>query len=181
MLSYRRKHMTTMAKLAKPALSLLVSLAFAQSASAAGPLGAGVNVGAGVQVGAGANLPRVGASAGGAAAIGAGAGTRVSPSGAAGAANPSVRALENANGQIVADREFGLDRAEERRSEEGAEHEKASDAPRKRSERQTKPGGGASANASTRSSTDASARAPRGTSADAGSNTGADTGVSAKQ
>lgn len=218
-----RKHLTE--KLAKPALCLLVAMAFAQSANAGGPLGAGANVGAGVQAGAGATLPRAGVNVGGSAAMGTGTGGRIIPpsaisgvarggsgtvigtganavgggTAAAGttvgagagsvastldqevAANPNVRAEENANGQFISDRLFGLDRAQERRSEQGAEHEKASDAPRKRVERPVTPGAAASSNASTRSAAGASARAPRESSAEAGSNAATNTDASARK
>ncbi len=97
----RNLHRGTKAReLLKPALCLLVSLAFAQSATAGGPLGVGVNAGAGAQVGAGANLP------------GAGVGAEIGAAGRVEAAGPNVRALENSNGRIVSDSEFGQDRAQ---------------------------------------------------------------------
>ena len=45
---------------------------------------------------------------------------------------PGSRAMENSNGRFVQDREFGLDRAAERRSDAGNEHQKATDAQKKR-------------------------------------------------
>jgi len=45
------------------------------------------------------------------------------------------QAWDNSNGRFVKDREFGLDRAAERRSDQGNEHEKASDAQKKRKPR----------------------------------------------
>lgn len=169
MLSCNLNRKTTVGKLATPALCLLVSLAFAQSASAGGPLGIGANVGAGAQVGAGVNLPR------------AGAGAAVGAAGRAEAASPNVRALENSNGQIVTDREFGLDRAQERRSEQGAEHEKATEALQKRTARRANLGAAASGSASARNNAAASARGPRGASAGAASNAAADTEAAARQ
>ena len=47
----------------------------------------------------------------------------------------SNHALQNSNGRFSTDRETGLDRARERMSEQGLEHEKATDAQKKRSQR----------------------------------------------
>ncbi len=48
--------------------------------------------------------------------------------GSAGGPPLSSRADENSNGRFSTDRDKGLDRAADRRSEEGTEHEKATDA-----------------------------------------------------
>ena len=45
---------------------------------------------------------------------------------------PNSRAMENSNGRFIQDREFGLDRAAERRSDAGTAHQKATDARKKR-------------------------------------------------
>lgn len=149
--------------LARPALCLLVSLAVAQSATAGGPLGVGVNVGTNV------NLPR--ASAG----VGIGAAARTE------AAAPDVRAVENSNGQIITGRESGPNRAEERRSEQGAQHQKASDALRRHIERRANQGTAASVDAATRNTAGALTRAAQGGSVDAAANAAADTGAAARR
>lgn len=45
--------------------------------------------------------------------------------------SPSSGASENSNGRLAQDRDKGLDRAEDRMSEEGLKHEKATDAHKK--------------------------------------------------
>jgi hypothetical protein len=103
----------------------LAALATAQVAFAAGPSGGGAaaNARAGGAVGAGAALPGAGANTGGTANIGAGA-----AAGKPDVPSPNTKALENANGQFTEERQFGQDRAAERRSEQGTENEKATDA-----------------------------------------------------
>jgi hypothetical protein len=57
--------------------------------------------------------------------VGAGIGSAGKP---ADVPSPSTNAIENSNGQFIEDRTFGQDRAAERRSKQGAAHEKASGA-----------------------------------------------------
>jgi hypothetical protein len=143
--------------LPKRSLLVFVALAAAQVAFAGGPGGK-----AGAAAGAGVTSPGANATVGGASTIGAGAA----------AASPSQRALDNSNGQIVEERKFGQDRAMDRRSDQGAEHEKATQALEdKASGSASDPGkAGASASSSTDTSTTASGRLTRrpaaGTSAD---------------
>jgi hypothetical protein len=70
----------------------------------------------------------------GAAARGPGGGAPGGHGASAPGGGPPARsqAWENSNGRFVQDREFGLDRAAERRSDQGNEHEKATDAQKKR-------------------------------------------------
>lgn len=138
---------------AAPALCALAAAVFAQSAIAGGPLGAGARGGVGAQIGAGANVPPVGVGAGAAAGVSAGVNAR------ADVPVPSARALENANGQFIEDRKFGLDRAQERLSEEGAEHQKATEAVKKKAARRA----GGAAGASSESSAQSSASTSTGT------------------
>lgn len=158
---------TTMRKLGRPTLVVLVSLAFAQPVLAAGPLAAGAGVGA--QAGAGVNAPRVG--------VGATAGVSGSAGVQANAPQPNARALENSNGGIAPDRSFGLDRAQERMSEQGAANQKATDAVTKRAARNA----AASSNTSTESSSSAAARAPRKSSATVDTSGTAETKTDVKQ
>lgn len=143
----------TMRKLGRPTLVVLVSLAFAQPALAAGPLAAGAGVGA--QVGAGVNAPKVGVGVGTTAGVSGSAGVQ------ANAPQPNARALENSNGGIAPDRSFGLDRAQERMSEQGAEPRKATEAVKKKAARATAGGSGASSESSAQSSTSASTSASK--------------------
>lgn len=96
-----------MKKITIDLLVALAALSIGGAAYAAGRGGgpAGVSVGAGAGAGAGASA----------------AGAHVSTAGNA-----------NANGQFSSDRQFGLDRAQSRMSEEGLEHEKATSAPARR-------------------------------------------------
>jgi hypothetical protein len=105
-------------------LLLLAAFAAAQTALAAGP-GGQAGAAAGARGGAAVTLPGAagGASAGGAAGVG--AGTANMP---ADVPSPNTKALENANGQFTEDRKFGQDRAAERRSDQGEENQKATEA-----------------------------------------------------
>jgi hypothetical protein len=107
-------------------LLLLAAFAAAQTAFAAGPAGQ-AGAAAGARGGAAVTLPGAagGANAGGAASVGAGAGTANMP---ADVPSPNTKALENANGQFTEDRKFGQDRAAERRSDQGEENQKATEA-----------------------------------------------------
>jgi hypothetical protein len=103
-----RKNMKT---LHKQSVMLLAALAAAQMAFAAGPsAGASANAGVGASANARATAPTTGP------------GMNV---GAAADADPSAKALENANGQFIEDRKFGQDRAQERRSAQGAANEES--------------------------------------------------------
>lgn len=150
MLTRNSNRKTVATRLAGPALGALVALALAQPANAGGPIGIGTNVGAGAHVGAGANLPRVGA------------------------ATPDANALENANGQFIADRKFGLDRAQERMSEQGAAHQKASVSAKQGDARRAR------ANASARESSRVSAQFAPSPAASAASGVSADASASTK-
>lgn len=145
------------------ALCVLASLAFAQVVTAAGPQ-AGGGASAGARVGVG-----------GAAGTSIGIGTGAAAAGRVEAASPSTRALENSNGRIVEDREFGLDRAQERMSEQGAEHQKATEAKSKASAQRAKRG------ASGRSSSAGSADTARTPAAGASSSTSTEGTGSTKQ
>jgi hypothetical protein len=103
-------------------VALIAGVALAHVTFARGPAGAaaGAQVGAGASGGAG--IGSGGANAGGAASAGVGAGAQVNTP------NASVRAQENANGRFTEDRQFGLDRARERMSDQGLEHQNATDA-----------------------------------------------------
>ena len=108
-------------------------------------------------------------------AINSGAGMATGAVGSVETASPSVRALENSNGRIVADREFGLDRARERMSERGAEKRKATAATAKRAAPST------SSSASTRSASHASADVDRTPSVAAESGTRAESTAQARK
>ena len=103
----------------------------------------------GSALGTGANAGGVVNGAGN--AINSGAGMATGAVGSIETASLNVRALENSNGRIVADREFGLDRARERMSKRGAEKQKATTAAAKRSV----PNAGGSASAHSASDTSA--------------------------
>jgi hypothetical protein len=107
-------------------LLLLAAFAAAQTAFAAGPAGQ-AGAAAGAKGGAAVTLPGAagGANAGGAASVGAGASIANKSEDVP---SPNTKALENANGQFTEDRRFGQDRAAERRSEEGAANENATEA-----------------------------------------------------
>ncbi len=107
-------------------LLLVAAFAAANIAIAAGPSGQ-AGAAAGAKGGATVTLPGAagGATVGGAASAGAGA---LAPSNPVDAPSPNTKALENANGQFTEDRKLGQDRAAERRSEQGAENEKATEA-----------------------------------------------------
>jgi hypothetical protein len=96
-------------------LAALAAAGIAGAAFAGGKGGAGAGVGAAAGVGANAGVNA------GANAAGGNAGAHVSPQGSA-----------NSNGQFQTGRQFGLDRAQERMSEEGLEHQKATTAPAER-------------------------------------------------
>ena len=100
-------------------LAALAAASLAGAAFAGGRGGAGAGVGAAAGVGANAGV-NAGANAAGANA-GGNAAAHVSPQGSA-----------NSNGQFQTDRQFGLDRAQDRMSEEGLEHQKATSAPAER-------------------------------------------------
>lgn len=105
-------------------LALLTALVAANATFAAGPGGAGAagaNAHAGGAAGVGATLPGS-ANMNAGANVGAGVGTANKP---ADVPSPNANAIENSNGQFIEERKFGQDRAAERRSAQGAAHEKA--------------------------------------------------------
>jgi hypothetical protein len=106
-------------------LVLLAAFAAANVAVAAGPAGQ-AGAAAGAKGGAAVTLPGAagGATVGGAANVGAGASANKPTD----IPSPNTKAEESANGQFTEDRKFGQDRAAERRSEQGAENEKATEA-----------------------------------------------------
>ena len=69
--------------------------------------------------------------------------------GAAADADPSAKALENANGQFIEDRKFGQDRAQEQRSAQGTTNEKATEALEEKASASASDPGKAGATAST--------------------------------
>ena len=100
-------------------------------------------------------LAYVAAVAAGGSHAGTGAGAAAGAS--AGSGHLSASGQANGNGRFAADRDTGLDRAQERMSEQGLAHEKATSAPGKRkgqdaapatprSSRTFKPGGNAATN-----------------------------------
>lgn len=107
-----------MKKILSTFLCALAAAAYAAPGVAAGP-GGGASAGAGVGAGVGAGASHVGAGAG--VNMGAGPGSNISAAGQA-----------NSNGRFATDREFGLDRAQERMSEQGQAHEKATTSSGKR-------------------------------------------------
>ena len=124
-------------------LAALAAASLAGAAFAGGKGGAGAGVGAAAGVGANAGV-NAGANAGANAAganAGGNAASHVSPQGSA-----------NSNGQFQTDRQFGLDRAQDRMSEEGLEHRKATTAPaeRKGPKANTETSGSSSARTGTR-------------------------------
>lgn len=105
-----------MKKMVPLLICALAACLFSLSASARGPGGGG----------------SAGGGSSGAATGGVGGGTSRGSSGSSGqdkAANPPAnsQASENSNGRFVQDREFGLDRAQERMSDQGLANERAID------------------------------------------------------
>ena len=126
--------------------SAVAALSCAIPALAGGPLGA--SAGARGSAGVGVGAAGVGANLNAGANVGASAGSH----------GPSATATENSNGSFAADREFGQDRARERRSEQGNAHERATTAPDKKRARHKPETPRAGVSASGGASTEAGAR-----------------------